>query len=330
MVAENGIFAEKEMETIDWMKKEKRLVRRSADIIALVELSSIGLNYLLYPLLRRLPAFAAGSFGAELRELLLYVVVFAVPVAVAAKLCGMTAGELIGPEDPPASVYLMTIGLTMGWSFAANFLGVGIEGILNGFGLTEAADAYVLPSSGAAVAVQILSVAIVPPIVEELCYRGLFLRTAARSMGTWSAIVLTSLAFWLAHYSIEILPLAFGFGVIGGYIRERYGSLLPSMCGHLVVNGTYLIVNICWETCGDRIGATVSAAVSLLEILMGAIGLALFVRSGCLKELADGTFGHRSLLTPKQIVTSVLSSVPVWVILLFAIYITAGGLEVLQ
>ncbi|MDO5785514.1 MAG: type II CAAX endopeptidase family protein [Eubacteriales bacterium] len=316
------------METIDWIKEEKRLVRRSADIIALVELGSILINYLLYPLVHRLPAFAAGGFGAELRDLILYLIIFAVPVAVASKLSGITAGELMG-EDPPASVYLMTIGLTMGWSLLANYLGVSIEGILNIFGLTETVDAYVLPSSGAALAVQIISVAVVPPIVEELCYRGFFLHTAVRSMGTWGAIVLTSAAFWLAHYSIEILPLAFGFGVIGGYIRQRYGSLLPSMCGHLAVNSVYLIVNICWEKCGSQTGAAVSAVVYLIEIFMGAIGIALFVRNGCLKELVDGKFGQRSLLTPWQLASAVLTSVPVWVILIMAVYFTAGGLGVL-
>lgn len=311
------------------MKQEKRAVRRSADIIALVELGSIVINYLLYPLVRRLPAFAAGSFGDELCELLLYLIVFAVPVAVAARLSDMRIGDLMGPEDPPASVYLMTIGLTMGWALLANQLGANIEGILNMFGLTELSDAYVLPSSGAALAVQIISVAIVPPIVEEICYRGFFLNVAVRSMGTWGGIVLTSIAFWLAHYSIEILPLAFGFGVIGGYVRRRYGSLLPSMCGHLVVNGVYLIVNISWETCGRQMGTTISAVVYLLEILMGAVGIALFVRNGCLKELVDGKFGKRALLTPWQMVKAVLSSVPVWIILIMAIYFTAGNLGVL-
>lgn len=311
------------------MKQEKQAVRRSADIIALVELGSIVINYLLYPLVRRLPAFAAGSFGDELSELILYLVVFAVPVAVAARLSDMRLGDLMGPEDPPASVYLMTIGLTMGWSLVANQLGANIEGILNMFGLTELSDAYVLPSSGAALAVQIISVAIVPPIVEEICYRGLFLNVAVRSMGTWSAIVLTSIAFWLAHYSIEIMPLAFGFGVIGGYVRRRHGSLLPSMCGHLVVNGVYLVVNISWETCGSQTGMKISAAVYLIEILMGAVGIALFVRNGCLKELVDGKFGKRALLTPWQMVKAVLSSVPAWIILILAIYFTAGNLGVL-
>lgn len=315
-----------EVGTIDWMKEEKRAVRRSADIIALVELGSIGINYLLYPLVRRLPAFAAGSFGEELRELILYLIIFAVPVAVAAKLSGMTAREMIGSEDPPASVYIMTIGLTMGWSLLANYLGIGIEGILNLFGLTEAVDVYVLPSSGAALVVQIVSVAILPPIVEEICYRGFFLNIAVRSMGTWGAIVLTSIAFWLAHYSIEILPLAFGFGIIGGYIRRRYGSLLPSMCGHLVVNGIYLIINISWETCGSQTGTIISAVVYLIEIFMGAVGIALFVRNGCLKELTEGKFGRYSLLTPRQLAGAVLTSVPAWIILIMAIYFTAGGL----
>lgn len=309
--------------------RDMRRVRRGADIIGLVELASIAVNVLLYPVLRRMPQDAAGSFGAELSDLILYLIVFALPFCVASRWCGMGAADLMGRGRPAPQVYLMTLGVTLGWAFVANWLGVGLEGVLNGFGLTEPSDAYVLPAGAAAMAVQVVSVAIVPPVVEELCYRGFFLRTAARAMGTWGAIVVTSFAFWLAHYSVEILPLAFGFGLIGGYVRERYGSLLPSMCAHVAVNGVYLLVNASWEACGARIGGAVSIAVSLLQILLGAVGLTLFVREGGARELWDGAFGDKPSLTPRQLARGVLTSAPALLVLVTAIYFTVRNLEVL-
>lgn len=316
------------MLAINWGKQEEiRQVRRSADIIGGVELASIVVNFLLYPLMWLVPTFPEGSFEQQVYELVLYLIVFALPFSVAARASGMRMQDLMGRGRPPAVVYLMTVGLTLGWSFVAGWLGGGLELFLNGIGLTEIGEAYVLPTSSAAIVVQFLSVAIIPPIVEELCYRGFFLNTAVRSLGTWGAIALTSFAFWLAHYSIEILPLAFGFGLIGGYIRRRYGSLLPSMCGHFAVNSTYLLINYSWSAGGTRVGGMTALGIDLAEVALGAVGFALFVRLGCWKEIWEGSFGHRSGLTPKQLVRSVLTSLPALIMLACAIYFTAKNLE---
>ena len=303
-------------------------MRRSADVIGAVELASVLVNLLLYPVLRLLPAFAAGSLGAEVRDLVLYLIVFALPVAAAARYSGMRADDLLGRGRPSGTVYLMTIGLTLGWSYAASWLATGMEAFLHQFGLTEPQDVFVMPDGGAALAVRFVAVALVPPVVEELCYRGFYLSLSVRAMGTWGAIVLTSIAFWLAHYSVEILPLAFGFGLIGGYIRRRYGSLLPSMCGHFAVNGTYLRLNLGWEA-GARTGTALALAVSLLELLLGAAGVTLFVREGCLRDIWNGTFGHRAALTAGEQTRTVLTSAPALLSLLVSLYFILRNLEAL-
>lgn len=312
-----------------WERTVRRQVRRSTDIIGVTILASLAINYLLYPLMWLLPDFAEGTVGRELTDAALYVIVFAIPFAVGTRLSGMTVQELVGDKRPAPEIYLMTIGLVLGWSVLAGSMGVGIEGILNQFGLTEITEEYQLPSGPAALAVQFVATAVIPPIVEELCYRGFYLRTAERSMGSWAAIALTSVAFWLAHYSIEIMPLAVGFGVIGGYIRERYGSLLPSMCAHFAVNTVYLLVNISFAAGGDTIGTVLSAGIYLLEMLLGAIGVVLFVRRGCLKEIWHGIFGNPADVPARQLAFAVLTSVPALLVLLLSVYFTAGNLEVL-
>ncbi|MGM9677055.1 MAG: lysostaphin resistance A-like protein [Butyricicoccus sp.] len=312
-----------------WERTVRRQVRRSTDIIGVTILASLAINYLLYPLMWLLPDFAEGTVGRELTDAALYVIVFAIPFAVGTRLFGMTVQELVGDKRPAPEIYLMTIGLVLGWSVLAGSMGVGIEGILNQFGLTEITEEYQLPSGPAALAVQFVATAVIPPIVEELCYRGFYLRTAERSMGSWAAIALTSVAFWLAHYSIEIMPLAVGFGVIGGYIRERYGSLLPSMCAHFAVNTVYLLVNISFAAGGDTIGTVLSAGIYLLEVLLGAIGVVLFVRRGCLKEIWHGIFGNPADVPARQLAFAVLTSVPALLVLLLSVYFTAGNLEVL-
>lgn len=312
-----------------WEQTVRRQARRSADIIGMTILASLAINYLLYPLMQLLPDFTDGTVSGELLDMILYVIVFAVPFVVGSKLSGMTVNDLVGTKRPEPEVYLMTIGLVLGWSLVASSIGMRIEGILNQFGLTEATEVYQLPSSLTALAVQFLGTAVIPPIVEELCYRGFYLRTAQRAMGTWHAIILTSITFWLAHYSIEILPLAVGFGVIGGYIRERYGSLLPSMCAHFAVNTVYLIVNVSFVVGGAHIGSVLSAGIYLLELLLGAVGMVLLVRRGDWKKIWDGVFDRPTDGTGTQCVVGVFTSVPIWLVLLLAVYFTSGNLEVL-
>lgn len=313
---------------INGIPSETWRVRRSADIIALTTLAEMGINCLLYPIMPLFPQAAEGSFLYEMEDLLTYLLIFAIPFAVGAKLSGMSFHDLMGRGKPSAEVYLMTLGLTLGWSIVAGWLGVGIESVLNQYGLTEPSSAYVLPDSGEALLVQFLATAIVPPIVEELCYRGFFLNTAVRSMGTWGAIAFTAVCFWLAHDSLEIFPLACGFGVIGGYIRRRYGSLLPSMVAHFAVNSVYLVINASYAY-NHAIGAIVAVPVDLLELFLGAAGVILFVRRREWKPIWDGTFGIRSVLTPKRMTMTILTSVPVWVVLALTIYFISGNLEVL-
>lgn len=303
-------------------------VRRSADVIALTTLAEMLVNGLLYPIMPLFPHAAEGSFLYEMEDMLTYLLIFAIPFAVGAKLSGMSFRDLMGRGKPSAEVYLMTLGLTLGWSIVAGWLGVGIEGVLNQYGLTEISDTYVLPDSGAALLIQFLATAIIPPIVEELCYRGFFLSTAVRSMGTWGAIVFTAVCFWLAHDSLEIFPLACGFGIIGGYIRRRYGSLLPSMVAHFAVNGVYIIVNASYAY-HAALGAMVSVPVNLLELLIGAAGVMIFVRRKEWKPIWDGTFGIRSSLTPARMTMAILTSVPALIVLAMTIYFISGNLEVL-
>lgn len=303
-------------------------VRRSADIIALTTLAEMGINGLLYPIMPLFPQAAEGSFLYEMEDMLTYLLIFVLPFAVGAKLSGMSFRDLMGRGKPSAEVYLMTLGLTLGWSIVAGWLGIGIEGVLNQYGLTEPSSAYVLPDSGEAFLIQFLATAIVPPIVEELCYRGFFLNTAVRSMGTWGAIAFTAVCFWLAHDSLEIFPLACGFGVIGGYIRRRYGSLLPSMVAHFAVNSVYIIINASYAY-NHVIGAIVAVPVNLLELLLGAAGVILFVRRREWKPIWDGTFGIRSALTPGRMTLTILTSVPALIVLALTIYFISGNLEVL-
>ena len=100
------------------------------------------------------------------------------------------------------------------------------------------------------------------------------------------------------------------------------------MVAHFAVNTVYIVINASYAY-NHTVGAVVSMPVSLLELLIGAAGVMLFLRRKEWKPIWDGTFGIRSSLTPQRMTMAALTSVPALVVLVLTIYFISGNLEVL-
>lgn len=98
-------------------------------------------------------------------------------------------------------------------------------------------------SQGLAFAGLILSVAVGAPLVEELFFRGLLLRSLQRRVPDWAAVVVSAVAFGIAHGSalpIDAVVLVMisltVFGAILAVMAIRTGRLGPSIVTHAVFN----------------------------------------------------------------------------------------------
>jgi membrane protease YdiL (CAAX protease family) len=86
------------------------------------------------------------------------------------------------------------------------------------------------------------------PLVEELFFRGLLLRSLLGSfeqvgprLGPALSIVVTALVFALVHFeALQFLGLA-GFGVVLGMLAWRTGRLGPSIVAHMAFNTVTII-----------------------------------------------------------------------------------------
>ena len=308
-------------------RADVRRVRHVADIIGITVILELAINLAILVLLRFIPD-AQNALLEQLGEIVSYVVIFFVPFALMTHWNGWTLRELNGDGRPGPLVFLMAICLAAGWNFIATMLSVGVEEIIALFGYTEPAAPYVQTNGMAELLLQILEIALIPPVVEELCFRGFYLKLAQRAMGIWPAIVLSSVLFWLAHNSISILPLAFGFGILGGVLRVTYRSLLPSMCAHFVVNGSYILVNWVQSTQPPMWQHTLSLLFVFVELLCLIAGILLAHRLG-LFAAARAYARDSWLVERRDLLRGLLTSVPFWVILLSAAYFSHRGLEVL-
>ncbi|AFZ45709.1 Abortive infection protein [Halothece sp. PCC 7418] len=83
--------------------------------------------------------------------------------------------------------------------------------------------------------------AIAAPIFEEIIFRGFLLPSLTRYIPVWSAIVLSSLLFSIAHLSLsEVLPLT-ALGLVLGVVYTRSRNILASMVVHSLWNSGTLL-----------------------------------------------------------------------------------------
>lgn len=84
--------------------------------------------------------------------------------------------------------------------------------------------------------VNVIAIAIVAPIVEELIFRGLVLTRFQKGMPTVVAAILSSLLFGLVHGQILWMSYAFVLGLILSFVFIRTKSLVSSILLHFAFN----------------------------------------------------------------------------------------------
>lgn len=80
------------------------------------------------------------------------------------------------------------------------------------------------------------------PLVEELFYRGMLLRSLNRHMPPIAAVVVSGVCFGAAHFNLLTLPGLALFGVILGYLAQRYGRLGPGIIAHAAFNAVTVVL----------------------------------------------------------------------------------------
>ena len=79
------------------------------------------------------------------------------------------------------------------------------------------------------------SVSILTAILEELLFRGFILGMFLKCYDNKVAILFSAIIFAIVHEPIAI-AMAFGIGLIYGWLRVRTGSIIPSMILHAIWN----------------------------------------------------------------------------------------------
>lgn len=139
-------------------------------------------------------------------------------------------------------------GSDVGWGVAAGVGALVVTGVLIAVLVDEVPQAdeglLAVRPDGAAELIALATIVILgAPVVEELFFRGLFLRSAQRRLGTPGAVFATSIVFGLVHIpdravfgaALAFFP-PFVLGLMLAFLAVRTGRLGSSVIAHMSVN----------------------------------------------------------------------------------------------
>lgn len=148
----------------------------------------------------------------------------------------------------------------------------------------------------------ILAVCAVPSVCEEIFFRRYIANALAVSSNT-AAVMISSLVFALAHFSIWDFPRAFLAGLVFGALYFKTKSVIHAIAAHFFCNfTTYLF--ICAKTVMPSEAYNTFEMVSTATFIAVAVATAIiYLKSKTSRKRgADGKADASSLITPAMIV----------------------------
>ena len=82
----------------------------------------------------------------------------------------------------------------------------------------------------------VLLIAVVPPLIEEIGFRGLVYGALRKTMTVGEAALVSSFAFAILHLSIPALLTHWPLGLYFCWLRQRSQSLWPGVFAHACHN----------------------------------------------------------------------------------------------
>lgn len=152
------------------------------------------------------------------------------------------------------------------------------------FGFSGDLPEMPLNNDPAVLALYGLSVVVIPPLVEEIMFRGVILQSLRR-YGDGFAVLVSAILFGLYHGNLIQMVFAFLSGLALGYVVIRTNSLLPSILIHFINNGVSFAIEIITRFYGQH---TADSANNIVSCILIALGLGAFFLLAVKHKLFSG------------------------------------------
>lgn len=265
-------------------RQEKRLLRRAANRAGWCLLLCVVLSSLFLLLFRMFLLFvpfsnaSAENLGLPLDlfyvvQTLSYLLAFTIPALLLLKLLHIPLGQAIRTEK--VGFLFSAAGVCFGSMVCllANFPAQWVVELEQSLGFSGEIPGYSMDDSPLVQALFVLSVAVVPPLVEELLFRGAILQ-AFRRFGDRFAVLASAFLFAFFHGNAAQIVFAFLCGLVLGLLMVKTNSIWVPVAVHGINNGFSCLTAVLYQN-----GQAVEAAVfsNLIFLLLLGLGLASLI-----------------------------------------------------
>ncbi len=137
---------------------------------------------------------------------------------------------------PNSTVSVIIVILSISFYFVSAYVIQSIEDYSSFFSGYIYSIQFKIPSLQTAEIIQILNIALVSPIVEEIFFRGLVFSFLLKETGFLKSIIFSSILFSLFHFRFNNLFFLFILGCVLAFILYKTGSILLSIAAHMIFN----------------------------------------------------------------------------------------------
>lgn len=163
-------------------------------------------------------------------------IVYLIPVLLCLLIGRDSIGKLIPHRAPRISTLLMTILFVLLLEPLMTCLNVFTMLFSTNYVLETRSDLSII-----SVPLQLICIAVVPAVLEEFMFRGVF-AGYYREKGIFTAALLSGLVFGLFHLNFNQFGYAFALGVAFALLLEGTGSIFYGMFAHFLINGFSVII----------------------------------------------------------------------------------------
>ncbi|MBQ4101510.1 MAG: CPBP family intramembrane metalloprotease [Oscillospiraceae bacterium] len=279
----NPYLASPSGQALQSLQEETRLRRRLTALFACVLLwyvCSFFFSFLAGLVLGIAAMFLPGGenfLNGDLYLWLLQLIVYAPSLLVPFLIYGATQKFRVrggfSTQNITPCLLIVTVFSGMALCSVSSLFGSFAAGIFESLtGLTSSADVEA-PTSVGGIVLYFISLAILPPFVEEYIFRGIILRSLT-PFGNAFAICVSSAIFAMVHGSITQWVATFMMGVIFGFLAIKTGSLWPSILLHFVNNATAAVQMLFLQRQGE---AAYSMIFYPTQILLSVLGFVILI-----------------------------------------------------
>ena len=206
---------------------------------------------------------------------------------------------------------LSAIAINSVSSIFQEMLGIEFQSTVGDFSLNGAQEIFM----------GVLSIAVVPAVVEELVIRG-FVMQPLRKYGDKFAIIVSAVLFACMHGNMVQIPYTVVGGLLLGYLAVTTGSLWPSVILHFV-NNLYSVIIIAVDDNFSENASLIATILMLVAfVVTGVIGVVKL-----LKLKHKMTFAEEKTLTMSEKVSAFMKNGPVIVAIIMLAAITVTNIN---